>query len=174
MSALLYSMTGKASGRSSSVAMFPKDANDLELWELLETMTDISQWRVPQLTCEGIPGHYPPTNIMGRLCSPQLREIIETHTQEALWLPATIQFGEGVANYFFLHFTKIPDVVDAEKSQFVNGRLFRPRFIQDCVLQHRVFIVNKTTNLVFVHRDVMTAIKKSGIQELSFEKADVV
>lgn len=153
--------------------MFPAETDEIELWDLLESITDISEWVARRLSCEGRLGHFPPTDVIGRLCSPELREIMESFATDALWLPATIHH-EGIDKpYFFLHYTTIPDVVDPNKSVFVNGRLFRPCFTKDRVINYKVLILRKTANLIYVHKDVRDAIKKAGIDGLTFEKVEV-
>ena len=174
MTAMYFSMTGTASGKYSAPAMFPADTDEIEMWNLLESITDVSEWEAPNLTCNGMLGHFPPTDVVGRLCSPTLRDIIESFATDALWLPATIQNKGAEHHYFFLHFSTIPDVLDLNKSEFVSGRLFRPCFAADRVINYKVFILKKTTQLVYVHTDVREAIKKSGIKGLNFEKADVL
>lgn len=173
MNAVYFSITGTASSRYSCPATFSPGTNQIEIWKLLESISDVSQWRVPDLTCTGTLGHFPPTDVVGRLCSPELRHIIDSFTSDALWLPATIHHNGAAKEYFFLHFTTIPDVIDPAKSQFVNGKLFRPYLSRDRVESYKVFILSKTTNLIYVHKDVRATIQRASIKGLSFERVDV-
>src|SRR5215218_2017741 len=74
------------------------------LWSLVEGLTGRDQWQELHLSLdEGELSDFPPTDVLGRVCSPRLVEVIDTFSPDVSWLPVVLHRGEERLPYSFMH-----------------------------------------------------------------------
>ncbi len=117
---------------------------------------------------------YLSTNSVHRVCSERLRNILDDHCgqkDELQWLPLSVHLGNEAKAYYALHFPNPADVLDIEKTMWVNGTdlVIKPVFSSDKLSGHSVFSFPKDESLpLFVDTSAKIAIEDAGCTGLQF------
>lgn len=165
-----YSMCSKNS-KKSAVAHAARDLDDLSLWELIDGINSPEEW--PDLRFELGDGQItdlPPTDILGRLCSPKLVSVVSSFDADIMWLPVKLHKAANELGYYFMHFRSVPDTLNKEKTVYVAGSVFTPHLSLTKASQFPLFILHPRDSLTFVRQDVKNAIESAGCVGVEFEK----
>src|SRR3954464_11705475 len=104
-----YSMAGDGK-RKWAVARAGEGFDLLELWSLVEGLTERDQWQELHLSlADGELSDLPPTDVLGRVCSPRLVEVIDTFSPDVLWLPVALIRGKERFRYSFMYCRPRPE-----------------------------------------------------------------
>lgn len=115
-----------------------------------------------------------------KLCSPELRRVLDSHRSPAdslQWLPATVESMSGEQRpYWVLHFPEFPDVLDVEKSTFeeYEGERFYDSAVLDLrkAARHSVMPSPERFATAFmIAEPVMRALVEAGLSGLTFDRA---
>jgi hypothetical protein len=128
----------------------------------------VSNWQPIDLELRG--GDYPdyqPSILGCRMCSSELRAILDEHaapSDELQWLPVRVSNGNETRPYFILHFPNPPDVLDKTKTIFADRFVVKPVLSLDLVSDHRVFAYPECDCLpLFISEDVKRAIEGANL-----------
>ena len=161
-------MVGK--NKSWATAQATSDFDDYALWDLIEALNDKSQWKTIRLTLgEGNLADFPPCNVIGRLCSPAMVEILNPYASKVLWLPVVLSRNNESYDYFFMHFSDCTDVLDKDKSIFLDGDVVSPHISLQKANELPLICLRKLSPSVIVRDDVRDALEKNGITGIGFE-----
>lgn len=164
-----YSMAGGGK-RRWAVARAPEGFDLLGLWGLVEGLTGRDQWQELHLSLgEGELSDLPPTDVLGRVCSPRLRGVISTFSPDVLWLPVVLVRGEERFPYSFMHCRPRPDLVDPERSSYARGLVVNPHVSLARAAGVPVFCIRPLDTAVKVRSDVKAAIQKARCLGIAFQ-----
>jgi len=164
-----YGMT-PANNKKSAVARASNGFNRYALWDLIETIESADQWGELRLILDdGVVTDLPPTELIGRVCSPKLVEVINQFRPNVLWLPVILQRGTTEYTYYFMHFVNVPDVMDHEKTVYAGGNVFTAHISLAKAAHLPVICFRPLGKITFVRGDVRDAIQKAGCMGIEFE-----
>lgn len=127
---------------------------------------------------------YQPNNLAWPLMSERLKLLVEsnlTGKEEIDWLTCNIKSKNEEKLYFILRFNKMPDVLDMQKTMFVQGteHIIRPVFAAFKVSSYNIFTkpsshdLWKITSSLYVSESLKKAIQKEKLTGIDFEKTSV-
>lgn len=164
-----YSMNGKNS-KKWAVARTEKGFDRYGLWDLIETLNTPDQWKQLQFVLgNGELTDLPPTDVIGRVCSPKLADAIRPFDPGIMWLPVYLRRDDTEYTYYFMHFTSVPDVLDEDKTVYAGGAILTPHLSLAKVSQFPLFCLRPLGKSTFVREDVKKAIEKAGCTGIEFE-----
>lgn len=136
-------------------------------------------WPLLDLTVdEGVPTDYLANNVGVRLCSPRLRAILDGGAgpaDELQWLDARVIDHHGSQPYHVLHFPTVPDVLDRDRTIWVDDELVvSPVIASGKVADHRIFTIPGGGGRVIVASAVRHAIRAARCTGISFSSVVVV
>jgi hypothetical protein len=143
---------------------------------LLASSDPVVDWRTPVLRLTSAEVlDYLPNNIGVRLCSPHMRGVIDgaiSDEDEIQWLPAVVNVPSGPRQpYFVLHLPGELDILDNEKSIWVDGFVVKPVFDLGKV-RERSLIRPPAAELTLIVSDRMRiALLAAACSGLAFERA---
>ena len=164
-----YSMAGDGKVKWAA-ARAGEGFDDLGLWGLVEGLTERGQWQELHLYLgDGELSDLPPTDVLGRVCSPRLAGVIDTFSPEVLWLPVVLHRGEERFRYSFMHCRPRPDVVDPERSTIARGVVVNPHVSLARAAGLPVFCIRPLETAVKVRSDVKAAIQQARCLGIDFQ-----
>ena len=126
---------------------------------------------------EGVPTDYLANNLGVRLCSPRLRAILDQAAgpaDELQWLDARVIDEHGSRPYHVLHFPTVPDVLDRERTIWVDDELVvMPVIASGKVADHRIFTIPGGGGRIIVANDVRLAIRAARCTGITFSRVAV-
>jgi hypothetical protein len=128
---------------------------------------------------------YQPNSLAWPLMSEKLKLIIAanlTGNEQIDWISCNVKNGNEVRPYFILRFNKMLDVLDVQKTMFVQGteHIIRPVFANSKIIAFNVFSkpslhdLWKITSGIYISEILKKAIQKANLTGLDFEKTSVV
>lgn len=129
---------------------------------------------------------YQPNNLAFPLMSKRLKTLIEsnlTGNEQIDWIACKVKIGNEERPYFILRFNKMLDVLDMQKTMFVQGTdvIIKPVFSLNKVASFNVFMATsvgygnlwKITPGLYVSEPLKKAIQKQKLTGVDFEKTSV-
>jgi hypothetical protein len=127
---------------------------------------------------------YQPNSLAWPLMSERLKSLIETNlkgNEQVDWITCNVKNGNEERPYFILRFNKILDVLDMQKTMFVQGtdHIIRPVFAASKISSYNIFSkpsshdLWKITSGLYVSEALKKAIQKEKITGVDFEKITV-
>jgi hypothetical protein len=122
---------------------------------------------------------YQPNSLAWPLMSETMKHIIEKHLtgNEGIdWISAKIKNNTESKYYHIPRFNKMLDVLDTEKTKFINGRVIKPYFsllkIDNLSMFHKPTNLNlwKITPQLYVTEEIKTALQKAQITGIEFDE----
>lgn len=160
-------------GENKKMWVTARAAPDLDvysLWDLVESLDDIDQWSGLHLVVEnGALSDFPPSDTLGRICSTKLRETIEEFSTEITWLPVEIVQGEKRHDFFYMHFADCPDVLDENRSTYVDGDILAPHISESKSGERKIFCLRQLSPVAIVHETIRNAIEHAECVGIGFE-----
>ncbi|MBC7251339.1 MAG: hypothetical protein H5T62_13760 [Anaerolineae bacterium] len=113
------------------------------------------------------------------LCSEKLKRIIEQHAlpdDNIQWLAAKVVGPGGEQrDYYILHLSERPDVLDKERTLFAEGDVVvKPYFSAKAIGSHRVFSFHGGQFRVIVSAEIRDAILSANCTGIDFYEARIV
>lgn len=165
-----YSMISKSS-KKWAAARAEKGFDRYALWDSIESIKSPDQWTEINFSLdEGKLTDLPPTDVIGRVCSPKLVEVLKQFNAEIMWLPVRLRRKNAEYVYYFMHFTSIPSVLDEDKTVYGGGTFMIPHISLSKAGQLPLFSLRPLGKSTFVRGDVKDAIEKAGCVGIEFEK----
>jgi hypothetical protein len=143
---------------------------------------EVKEWKEIEFELrDGIFADYLANNKGIRLCSEDLRKIIDVNLSEQdkiQWLPISIKDVKinEVRNYFILHFPVNLDAVNEKESLInkANGMIIKPVLSKEKVNDFNIFTLPNSVGITtFISKNMKNAILKEDITGLDFLKAIV-
>jgi hypothetical protein len=154
-----------------AIARADAEGQDLALWHLVETLSDANNWKPLTLRLtKGKLSDYPPSDILGRICSPKLVEVLAPFSTAVLWLPVELIDDKQTYAYSFMHLIQYPDVLDEDRTVFANNRVAIPCISFEKAQSHPLICLHPLSNSVIVRADVKDAIVAAACKGLAFQK----
>ena len=127
---------------------------------------------------------YQPNNLAWPLMSERLKLVIEanlTGNEQIDWIECKVKNGNEERAYFILRFNKMLDVLDMQKTMFVQGtdHIIRPVFASSKISAYSIFSkpsshdLWKITSGLYVSDALKKAIQKVKLTGVDFEKTTV-
>lgn len=127
---------------------------------------------------------YQPNSLAWPLMSEKLKILIEanlTGNEQIDWLMCNVKTENEERPYFILRFNKMLDVLDMQKTMFVQGtdHIIRPVFASSKIIDYSVFNKPSSYDLwritsgVYISEALKKAIKKAKLTGMDFEKTSV-
>lgn len=127
---------------------------------------------------------YQPNSLAWPLMSEKLKSVIEanlTGNEQIDWIACNIKNGNDEKPYFVLRFNKMFDVLDIQKTMFVQGtdHIIRPVFATSKISSYNIFTkpsshdLWKITSGLYVNEALKKAIQKAKLTGVDFEKISV-
>jgi hypothetical protein len=127
---------------------------------------------------------YQPNSLVWPIMSKRLKSIIEdnlTGNEGVDWISCTIKSNEEAREYYILRFNKILDVLDMQKTLFIEetGFVVRPVFAITKIKDYSIFYKPEIHDLwkiasgLYVSEKMKKAIQKEKITGLVFSKTSV-
>jgi hypothetical protein len=127
---------------------------------------------------------YQPNSLAWPLMSERLKSVIEanlTGNEQIDWIECKVKNGSEERTYFILRFNKMLDVLDMQKTMFVQGtdHIIRPVFASSKINAYSVFSkpsshdLWKITSGLYVSDTLKKAIQKAKLTGMDFEKTSV-
>jgi len=127
---------------------------------------------------------YQPNSLAWPLMSERLKSLIEANlkgNEQVDWITCKVKNGNEERPYFILRFNKILDVLDMQKTMFVQGtdHIIRPVFATSKISSYNIFSkpsshdLWKITSGLYVSESLKKAIQKEKITGFDFEKVTV-
>jgi hypothetical protein len=127
---------------------------------------------------------YQPNSLAWPLISERLKSIIEanlTGNEQTDWIECKVKNGNEVRTYYILRFNKMLDVLDMQKTMFVQGtdHIIRPVFVNSKINNYSIFSkpsshdLWKITSGLYVNDALKEAIQKAKLTGMDFEKISV-
>lgn len=140
---------------------------------------EVTCWKSPIFYLRG--GDYGDllaNDFLCRLCSPRLRQILESNKGEKdfiEWLPAYVENSatQQKREYFILIISQFDDVYDHEQSLYVNGSISMPALDRNKVVGHKVFSLPDDFIGLMVSEDIKVAIEEADCRGLKFYQVPV-
>src|SRR5690606_17983105 len=127
---------------------------------------------------------YQPNSLAWPLMSERLKSVIEanlTRNEQIDWIECKVKNGNEERLYFILRFNKMLDVLDMQKTMFVQGtdHIIRPVFASSKISSYSIFSkpsshdLWKITSGLYVSDALKKAIQKAKLTGIDFEKTTV-
>lgn len=127
---------------------------------------------------------YQPNSLAWPLMSERLKSIIEvnlTGNEQIDWIECKVKNGSEERTYYILRFNKMLDVLDMQKTMFVQGtdHIIRPVFASLKINSYNVFSkpsshdLWKITSGLYVSETLKKTIQKAKLTGMDFEKISV-
>ncbi len=127
---------------------------------------------------------YQPNNLFGPLFSEKLKSVIEnnlTGNEGIDWISAIVKAPNEQRTYYIPRFSKMLDVLDTQKTLFVQGtdHIIRPVFSLSKIGKYSVFHRPSSHSLwkipsgLYVSEALKKAIQKEKLTGLDFEKTSI-
>lgn len=127
---------------------------------------------------------YQPNSLAWPLMSERFKLVIEanlTGSEQIDWIESKVKNGSEEQTYFILRFNKKLDVLDMQKTMFVQGtdHIIRPVFASSKISSYSIFSMPsshdlwKITSGIYVSDALKKAIQKAKLTGLDFEKTTV-
>lgn len=166
----IYSMAGKNEA-DLAVAHAEPEFDELALWDLVESLDAESLWKPLKLTAtRGQLTDYPPCDVVGRICSPRLIDVINQFTSKIKWLPVEIIKDGVVNNYAFMHFPDIVPIADTERSKVVGSRILEAYILESAIIPISIMVLESLSNSVVITSEVKRAIEHAGCEGIDFQR----
>ena len=154
-----------------AIAAAPPSCDELELWDLIESLDVAECWPTLQLSfTEGTISDFPPCNVLTGLCSQRLVELLHPIVRDSvMWLPVVVARDGEEFKYHYMHLPERRDVLNEEKSIYAGGRLLTPHISLEKAEGHPVIGLDKPPASVIVRSDVREALQQSDCTGMAFE-----
>ena len=159
------------------VVTVPDDFDDYAFWDDIEARTSCDGWSTIDAVVKpfrnasaAVLHDWPPSNLLMRLCSERLMRIISPFSDSLVWLPVVVRDGDSTQNYYIMHFSGFPEVVDTAKSDYVGGTLLRPHLSSSKTTGRNVFALSPLDVSAIVSAKVRSAIEQSSCTGVEFER----
>lgn len=127
---------------------------------------------------------YQPNSLAWPLMSERLKSIIEanlTENEQIDWIECKVKNGTEQRTYFILRFNKMLDVLDKQKTLFVQGtdHIIRPVFASSKINAYNIFSAPSSYELwkitpgLYVSDTLKKPIQKAKLTGIDFEKTTV-
>jgi hypothetical protein len=127
---------------------------------------------------------YQPNSLAWPLMSERLKSVIEanlTGNEQIDWIECKVKNGSEERTYFILRFNKMLDVLDMQKTMFVQGtdHIIKPVFASSKISAYGIFSkpslydLWKITSGLYVSDVLKKAIQKEKLTRVDFEKTTV-
>jgi hypothetical protein len=127
---------------------------------------------------------YQPNSLAWPLMSERLKSVIEanlTGNEQIDWIECKVKNGSEERTYFILRFNKMLDVLDMQKTMFVQGtdHIIKPVFASSKISAYGIFSKTslydlwKITTGLYVSDVLKKAIQKEKLTGVDFEKTTV-
>jgi hypothetical protein len=127
---------------------------------------------------------YQPNSLAWPLMSERLKSVIEanlTGNEQIDWIECKVKNGSEERTYFILRFNKMLDVLDMQKTMFVQGtdHIIKPVFASSKISAYGIFskpslyYLWKITSGLYVSDVLKKAIQKEKLTGVDFEKTTV-
>jgi hypothetical protein len=127
---------------------------------------------------------YQPNSLAWPLMSERLKSIIEvnlTGNEQIDWIECKVQNRSEERTYYILRFNKMLDVLDMQKTMFVQGtdHIIRPVFASSKICSYSIFSkpsshdLWKITSGLYVSDALKKSIQKAKLSGMDFEKTSV-
>jgi hypothetical protein len=127
---------------------------------------------------------YQPNSLAWPLMSERLKSVIEanlTGNEQIDWIECKVKNGSEERTYFILRFNKMLDVLDMQKTMFVQGtdHIIKPVFASSKISAYGIFSkpslydLWKITSGLYVSDVLKKAIQKEKLTGVDFEKTTV-
>jgi hypothetical protein len=127
---------------------------------------------------------YQPNSLAWPLMSERLKSVIEvnlTGNEQIDWIECKVKNGSEERTYFIPRFTKMLDVLDMQKTMFVQGtdHIIKPVFASSKISIYGIFTkpsshdLWKITSGLYVSDVLKKAIQKAKLTGIDFEKTTV-
>ncbi|MDR1755611.1 MAG: hypothetical protein LBR65_01435 [Culturomica sp.] len=127
---------------------------------------------------------YQPNSLAWPLMSERLKSVIEANlkrNEQIDWIECKVKNGSEERTYFILRFNKILDVLDMQKTMFVQGtdHIIKPVFASSKISAYGIFPkpsshdLWKITSGLYVSDVLKKAIQKEKLTGIDFEKTTV-
>ena len=154
---------------------------DQELEKRLRVGGQVSDWHVRRynLDEEGVVVDYLPNSDAFRMCSDRLRDVLDHHRGEGdilQWLQAIVTVpGDGDLSYWILHFPKVADVINRERSVFSGANhLIKAVLDSQLVAGHHVLSFPHNSITLVISDSVKRAIAAAGCGGMEFSRVPIV
>lgn len=140
---------------------------------------EVTYWKSPTFYLRGGDyGDFLANDFLCRLCSPRLRQILDSNKGEKdsiEWLPAYVEHSatQQKREYFILIISQFDDVYDHEQSLYINGSISIPVLDRNKVVGHKVFSLPDDFISLMVSEDIKAAIEKIEGRGLKFYQVPV-
>jgi len=152
------------------IAVAP-ECDELAFWADLEARRSDVDWLPLVARAEqGDLVDWAPSNLLPRLCSERLRQILDGVSDALVWLPVNVETPRGQLRYFILHFKEFADVIDPDKTIFAGGRILKPHLSASKVAQRRIFAIQPLSPSAIVDEGIMQALTEARCTGLEFER----
>jgi hypothetical protein len=163
--------------KSAAVAKVADDFDDYSFWDDLEVRRSSEGWQaisstlVPWQESEGdpMPSDLLSSDLLPRLCSPNLRNILSPLSEELVWLPVSVTRGAKYFDYFILHFATFPDVLDESKTEYAGGRVLRPHLDAAKLGGRQILALDPLSPSWLVSETARQSIEEAGCSGIEFE-----
>lgn len=127
---------------------------------------------------------YLPNNLALPLMSKRMKLVVDNNTsgnEQIDWITCNVYNGEDVKQYYILRFNQLLDVLDTERTLFVQGtkHIIRPVFSKLKIKKFSIFHkpaeygLWKITSGLYVGESLKSALLKENLSGLMFEKTSV-
>lgn len=127
---------------------------------------------------------YQPNSLVWPLMSERLKSLIEvnlTGNEQIDWIACNVKSTSEERSYFILRFNKMLDVLDMQKTLFIQGtdHIIRPVFASSKVSAYNIFSkpsshdLWKITSGLYISDALKRAIQKAKLTGIDFEKTSV-
>lgn len=127
---------------------------------------------------------YQPNSLAWPIMSERLKSVIEanlTGNEQIDWIECKIKNGSEERTYFMLRFNKMLDVLDMQKTMFIQGtdHVIRPVFASSKISAYSIFSAPssyelwKITSGLYVNETLKKSIRKNKLTGLDFEKTSI-
>lgn len=153
-----------------SVGLIP-DRGEIASWTPLELSVRPGQW-------EGLLADFVNSNLIIRLCSRRLRDLLDrlrSEVDRVQWLPAYVtDIAGNRVEHFVLHFPEPPDVLNLDPGETIydndSGVLIRPCLSPTKAANHKLFNIPGLEITMVVDESVKQALEAAGIQGIEFSR----
>jgi hypothetical protein len=142
---------------------------------LPENGQQVHKWKVINFDLRmGGFADYLANDLGGRLCSEQLKNIIEANkslNDSIAWLEAEVANATDRRTYWFLYFPINADVLNHKMTKFVGSLIIKPAFDQSRTQKYNIFGLPEVKGYdIFVSSTMKTAIESAHLTGLSFSE----
>lgn len=125
---------------------------------------------------------YQPNNLAWPLMSHKMKEVVDlflTGDEGIIWMKVLVRTPDETHEYFIPQFTKKLDVLDNDKTAYVDGTdlIVRPVYSLEKISRYSLFHRPgdhwQITFGLYVNRDLMTAMKKEKLTGVTFDGISV-